>query len=195
MVYICFTIKLISNSMKTMKKLFLFTAALCLILSFTDCNRQKAPKMITEPFDASCTGNYTYVGADTLPNPKCVAPYTAWRAIVDGQGTDTLLGNFTIHFDFCGDTLSNYGNLYGYMIDAEGDTLFISCSGRVLDGRLDDHPAYVTSYWRDPFELLGGTGKFKGASGSGTTDDYNSSEDPNSHHHWTGTITMAKRKK
>ncbi|MBP1668794.1 MAG: hypothetical protein H6Q21_1160, partial [Bacteroidetes bacterium] len=47
-------------------------------------------------------------------------------------------------------------------------------------------------YWRDPFEILGGTGKFKGATGKGTTDDYNSSEDPYSHHHWTGTITLLK---
>jgi len=178
--------------MKTIKQLFLFTAVICLTFSLSDCNRLKAPKMVTEPFEVKFIGNYTFVGPDTLPDAKCVAPYTVWRAIVDGKGTGTPLGTYTVHFDFCGDSLSNYGNVYAYMITADGDTLFVSCTGRVVDGKLDDHPAYVVSYWRDPFEILGGTGKFKGATGKGTTDDYNSSEDPYSHHHWTGTITLLK---
>jgi hypothetical protein len=182
--------------MKTLQKFFLFTAALCLLLSFSNCDKlKKAPKTTTEPFEANAVGNYTYAGPDTLPNPKCVAPFTAWRAIVDGNGTETHLGNFIMHFDFCGDTLSNYGNVYAYLVGADGDTLFISCTGRVIDGRLEDHPDYVTSYWRDPFEISGGTGKFKGATGGGKTDDYNSSKDPNSHHRWTGTITLVKEKK
>ena len=65
----------------------------------------------------------------------------------------------------------------------------------VITGRLEDHPDYVVSYWRDPFEILGGTGRFEGAFGGGMTDDYNSSEDTNSHHHWKGTITMKKGKR
>ena len=182
--------------MKTLKKMLLFTAALCLSLFFSNCNRQKGtPKTITEPFEANFTGNYTFAGPDTLPNPKCIAPFTSWRAIVDGNGTCTHLDSFIMHFDFCGDSVSHYGNVYAYMVGADGDTLFVSGAGQVLDGRLEDHPAFVTSYWKDPFEILGGTGKFKGATGSGTTDDYNSSEDPNSHHRWTGTITLMKGKK
>jgi hypothetical protein len=42
----------------------------------------------------------------------------------------------------------------------------------------------VVSYWKDPFVILGGTGKYEGATGDIITDDYNSSEDPYSHHHW-----------
>ena len=80
------------------------------------------------------------------------------------------------------------------MVAANGDILYISGEGFVIDGRLDDHPEYVISYWRDPFVILGGTGRFEGATGEGWTDDYNSSEDPNSHHNWTGTITMVKGK-
>ena len=61
-----------------------------------------------------------------------------------------------------------------------------------MGGRLDDHPEYVTSWWKDPWEITGGTGRFEGATGSGYTDDYNSAIDPYSHHRWTGTITMLK---
>jgi hypothetical protein len=181
--------------MKTLKQLTLFMAAICLALSFSDCKRQKAPEMVTETFEAKAIGNYIYVGPDTLPNPKCTGQLSLWRAIVDGKGSGTPIGDFTVHFDFCGDSLSNYGNCDAYLVAADGDSLFIDASGRVMDGRLDEHPAFVTSYWRDTINILGGTGKFRGATGEFITDDYNSSEDPNSHHHWTGTITMAKEKK
>ncbi|HUW93994.1 MAG TPA: hypothetical protein VMV74_12575 [Bacteroidales bacterium] len=190
--------------MKQLKKLLLLTMALCLLISCgrsdkTSGGKSKLKKgkveMVTLPFDVNALGNYTYVGSDTLPNPKCSEPLTAWRAIVDGNGTGTPIGDFKMHFDFCGDSLSNYGNTYAYLVASDGDTLFISCEGRVLEGRLDDHPVFVTSYWKDPFAILGGTGKYEEATGTAMTDDYNSSEDPNSHHHWTGTITMMKAKR
>ncbi|MBN1417125.1 MAG: hypothetical protein JW973_18660 [Bacteroidales bacterium] len=181
--------------MKTLQKLLSFMTALCLTLSFSGCNKLKAPRMITQPVKADLIGNYIYVGPDTLPNPKCSGPLSLWRALVDAKGTMTPLGDITVHFDFCGDSLCNYGNLFAYIIDVDGDTLFIDGSGRVLEGRLDEHPVYVTSYWRDTIKIRGGTGKFKGAAGEMLTNDYNSSQDPNSHHHWTGTITLVKGKK
>ena len=181
--------------MKKNKNLLLLMAAICMVLLVFNCNRQKAPRMVTLPFKAECTGEYKYVGPDTLPEPKCTGSLSLWRAIVDAKGTGTPMGDFTVHFDFCGDSLSNYGNTYAYILDKNSDTLFINTSGRVFDGRLDEHPAIVTSYWRDTIRFVGGTGKFKGATGSVVGDDYNSSEDPFSHHHWVGTITMAIEKK
>lgn len=77
-----------------------------------------------------------------------------------------------------------------FMVDKSNDTLFISCEGRVIGGKMDEHPSFVTEYWKDDFEILGGTGKYAGATGKGKTDDYNSSEDPNSHHYWKGSISF-----
>lgn len=68
----------------------------------------------------------------------------------------------------------------------------MSCEGRVIEGKTEEHPSSVIEYWQDDFEILGGTGKFEGATGKGKTDDYNNSEDPNSHHHWKGTISLIK---
>ena len=180
----------------------MLTAALCLIIS---CGRvdksskrvsQKKGKTetVTLPFEVTATCNYTYGGPDTLPVPKCTDPLNAWRAVVDGEGTGTPVGDFIIHFDFCGDTAGNYGNCDAYMALSDGDTLFISASGRVIDGRLDDHPSFVTSYWKDPVVIAGGTGRYEGVTGDIVSDDYNSSEDPYSHHHWKGTITMINQK-
>ena len=91
-----------------MKILLLLAAVLCMVIS---CGRSdKASKgdklkkgkveMVTLPFDVIAIGNYTYVGPDTLPNPKCVEPLNIWRAIVDGKGTGTPVGDFAMHFDF-----------------------------------------------------------------------------------------------
>jgi hypothetical protein len=181
--------------MKKSKDLLMITAVTCLALLVLSCNRQKAPRMVTQPFKAEATGEYKYVGPDTFPDAKCTGTLSVWRAIVDARGTATPLGDFTVHFDFCGDSLSNYGNTDAYILDKDGDSLFLDAMGRVYDGRLDEHPAFVTSYWRDTFRFVGGSGKFKGATGLVIGDDYNSSEDPYSHHRWEGTITMAEEKK
>jgi len=181
--------------MKKLKTLVFLTIVACLSLLLLNCNRGKSTKLVTENFKADFTGEYKYVGPDTLSNQKCTGQLSFWRAIVDGKGTSTPLGDISVHFDFCGDSLSNYGNGYGYLVSIENDTLFVDVSGRVIGGRLDDHPEYVTSYWRDSIRFIGGTGKYEGATGKGITNDYNSSQDNNSHHSWKGTITLGNENK
>ena len=97
-------------------------------------------------------------------------------------------------FDFCGDDEGHYGNCFAYLVDESNDTLFITVEGKVLDGKTEGHPDFVTSYWKDDFEILGGTGNFEGSTGKGKTDDYNSTENQNSHHYWKGTITLIKER-
>ena len=164
----------------------IFLGGICVLMAFSQC---KSPESV--PFDAEFTGTYTAVYEDSL---ECGPG--GLHVIVDCSGTGTPLGSFTTHFDFCSDPEGYYPGkqMIAYMIDSNGDSLYIKCAGQVLPGRQPDHPEYVTSYWRDPFEILGGSGKFKDATGGGRTDDYNSSEDENSHHHWEGTITLAKEK-
>jgi hypothetical protein len=104
------------------------------------------------------------------------------------------MGAIEVHFDFCANEQGYYGNQSSYMVDKSNDTLFISCEGRVIEGKMAEHPSFVTEYWKDDFEILGGTGKYAEATGGGVTDDYNSSEDPNSHHYWKGSISLIKGK-
>lgn len=146
--------------------------------------------MVTVPFKADFLGEYQSVA----PDETCELPQVV-RVIVDFEGNGTHLGKFTGNFSFCVDQESYYGPSDSYMVAANGDILYVSIAGQVIGGREDDHPEFVTSYWRDPFVILGGTGRFEGATGGGMSDDYNSSEDPYSHHHWKGTITMKKGKR
>jgi hypothetical protein len=192
--------------MKTNRSLLFVITGFCLLIACSKSdhfwgdipfgNTMKDRKtdlvMVTTPFEVDYVGNYTSVevvaGCGDYPN---------MRIVVDGTGTGTHVGKSTIHFDFCCQVetgVYGFGVPTDYIVAANGDILFISCAGQVKEGRLPDHPDFVISYWRDPFVILGGTGRFKGATGGGMTDDYNSSRDPYSHHHWKGTITMVKGK-
>ena len=163
--------------------------------------KKSEPKTVTVPFKSSFIGEYTSV---QVPPPvgECDISFVA-KVGVDYEGTATHLGKFTGSFDFCASGSPNpnhpdgaaYGPAMTVMTAANGDELWLSGEGFVNQTQPEDgQPEYVTSWWRDHFEILGGTGRFEGATGGGWTDDYNSSEDPNSHHNWTGTITMIKGK-
>ncbi len=168
----------------TMKRNLSIFAPVLTMLILISC---QGPK--TMPFEADFTGTYTAFGPDSLEcGPGSI------RVIVDALGENELLGEFTTHFDFCVDENGNYpGNrMVAFILAENGDSLFISSAGQVIEGRQDDHPEFVRSYFRDPFKILGGTGKYKNASGSGMTDDYNSTEDQNSHHSWKGSITIVE---
>jgi pimeloyl-ACP methyl ester carboxylesterase len=149
------------------------------------------PRKITMPFVASFTGNYVSVG----PCETC-GEMPSMLIVNEGAGISNILGKFTHHLEFCCNIEKGFypgGYLKCYFTASNGDRLDVVVSGRVMDGRSYGHPDYVTSYWRDPFTIVGGTGRFEGARGSGFTDDFNSSQDPNSHHRWRGTITLVKK--
>lgn len=173
-----------------------------------DLKKANAQKMVTVPFKINFVGNYM---EGTGPNSMCgdcpvdeegrpIGPECWGFVINSGSGTGTHLGKFTHHFEFCCELISGIypgpsNHMDAYFVSANKDTLFVRCAGQVINGRLSDHPEHVVSYFKDPFEILGGTGRFEDATGCGTTNDYNSSEDPYSHHNWTGTITFKKGKK
>lgn len=193
--------------MPTSYKILLLTAVCCLFIS---CSRYDSDDLnvslkkgkaesatVTVPFKADFMGTYMYAGPDALCgewNPE--AGVMNGMVINEGGGTGTHLGNFTHYFEFCCDFIEGYypgGHMSAYFTAANGDMLYVSCAGQVLNGRLDYHPADVNSYFKDPFVILGGTGRFEGATGSGFTDDYNRDSYPeNSFHHWSGTITLVK---
>jgi hypothetical protein len=188
--------------MKSLKKMLYVAFCLSLCFACSDLNddlsndlksgrlgsnKDGDVKMVTVPFKVEYLGTYQPFG------DRCDA-----NVIVDGVGDGTHVGNSTVHFDFCilgvsadGDS-TFYGGTEAYIVADNGDTLFVSIEGAVVEPPLVDHPEYVVNYWRDPFEILGGTGRFEGATGGGWSDDYNSTEDAYSHHHWEGTITMIK---
>ena len=200
------------KNMKTLTKLLLAIACICLLsacsksdilnddnLSGNDLKCAKAhPRMVTLPFNV----HYLSSLVSMDPDARCGDP-PYYRIINEGPGNGTVVGKSFIHFDFCfnvdtyvygNDTPSVNGKYFMYIVAANGDSLYINLAGHVIPGRLPDMPSYVIDYFKDPFEILGGTGRFKGATGHGMTDDYDSSLDPRTYHHWVGIITMLKGK-
>ncbi len=194
--------------MKTLKKLLFFILGIGLLFA---CSKSDSfwgdeplgktmngghdqPVMVAMPFKADLIGEYNL----QEPEVKCgyseENPYM-YHIIVTANGTATHLGKTYAYFDFCCNVATGtYATGEIYLVAANGDMLYLSGEGQVMTGRLDYHPDYVNSYWKDPMIVLGGTGRFAGATGTIMTDDYNSDLDPNSHHHWTGTITLVKGK-
>jgi len=186
-----------------MKNFFLLMLALTLIsgcgnegvIEFDDAtlnSKVSSSKTLTLGFNLVFTGTYVFQGVDV---DKC-SPFPPMVNVVNiGEGTGTHFGHFTSHFDFCVDiTDSSYPGDFeeAYFMDENGDKLFVYVEGFVLPGRVPGMPDFATSYFKDPFIITGGTGRFEGATGSGMTNDYNSANDDFSHHHWKGKITLIK---
>ncbi len=157
-------------------------------------SKKNLDKTVTLGFNLVFTGNYDL----PAPNPgKCgPSPYMI-NIINNGEGNGTHFGKLTSHFDFCVDVRDfSYPNDFeeAYFEDENGDRLYVYVKGFVLTGRIPGMPSYAIEYFKDPFEIIGGTGRFEGATGEGMTNDYNSSKDPYSHHHWKGKITLPKGK-
>ncbi len=192
--------------MKTLKRFLFLIAGIGLLIACSKSNNfwgddqlgntmkngPVKPVEVTLPFKVDLVGEYTAVFPDIDCGLSETEPFM-YRIIVDFEGTGTQLGKIAGTFSFCANVMTGvYGPTVSHFTAANGDILYVSCQGRVITGRLDDHPDYVIEYWRDPFVISGGTGRFEGATGGGMTDDYNSDLDPYSHHHWRGTITLVK---
>ena len=120
-----------------------------------------------------------------------------------GNGTETNLGDFTTKMNFCMDEFPTPGG-----VDEEGNTYDFYYPYRVVKGSFffaDDRLDFIVPvgevrinylgylmWWDDTFIFTGGTGRFKGASGRGTT-MANSTDGVRNNHNWTGEIRLVKK--
>ncbi|MDF1570914.1 MAG: hypothetical protein RQ743_12555 [Bacteroidales bacterium] len=157
---------------------------------------------VTVPFEVNLLGQITNVDLEAT---ECTDEGYYCRVIVESTGTATHMGKVSLTFNFCtygpddpdvpGED-NKYAGSSAVLVAANGDELFLYLEGgTVIVGRTDDHPDYVVDYWRDPIEILGGTGRFEGASGTLQMDDFTTNIDTYTHHQWTGEITLVKGKK
>lgn len=116
-----------------------------------------------------------------------------------GEGVATHLGRFSVHITFCmnvADVLDDgqltegeslpYVDGIGTLVAANGDELQIEISGTVVP---TEHPDFDFEF-RDPFQVIGGTGRFAGATGEGTTVSRVNQAADRTLHDWRGTLHM-----
>jgi hypothetical protein len=198
--------------LKTLVKIFFLMAA---ISSVAGCNQTEdvinelsdaelksaQPHKITVPFEANLLGEITNIDWEAQ---ECIDEGYPVRVIVETTGNATHMGKVSLTFNFCSGGAPDpniEGSKYTYasstadLIAANGDVLYLSSdAGIVMNGRTDEHPDDVVEYWRTPLHVLGGTGRFEGATGELSSDDYVTS-DEQTHHRFYGKITLVKGKR
>ncbi len=119
----------------------------------------------------------------------------------DEPGIASHLGRFTSHMEFCvlpvfdenypGDITKAtiyYGDISGSLVAANGDEIFLDIEGTGVITPTT-RPGYVFEF-KDKILIVGGTGRFQGASGYMWTDSYNDGMD-RTDHVWTGMIKIS----
>lgn len=165
-----------------MKKLtpFLLTSLL-LVLCFSSCKE----KFETVPFEATFFTDLEGIAPDSI---NCAAPHSFLNTQA-GEGSEVNMGTFTTLMTFCinPDNLE-YVNGNGSFVDANGDEIQFIISGQV---KPSTNPDYDLEF-QDPFTITGGTGRYEGATGSGTTNSFVKHATQRTDHVWSGTVTLKK---
>lgn len=177
--------------MKTMSKLLFVGMVILLSCTKETMNPASDPVTVTMPFSA------TYKGYNTLTDQNqagCIPGFNHTVEIADGNGS--FVGFSTFHSDYCSN-ISTLNPGLSFIKAQNGDTVFLAFSGMTCVGlgengsEADDHINELCC-WEIPFTILGGTGAFEGAMGSGTTDDYLCASGGTYNHSWQGTITVRR---
>lgn len=152
---------------------------------------------VATPFKANFYTDQVLLGPDP---DRCDLP--RFFNVQEGVGVATHLGRFSIRITFCidptdilddgrltGDDSAPYAG-GGTFIAANGDELHFTISGAVVPS---DRPGFAYEFM-DPFEITGGTGRFAGAAGRGSTLSFvNPLADPTrTHHEWTAALVRPR---
>ena len=137
-------------------------------------NASSAGASRTVPFKAHYEARIVAVG----PGPGCDA-----RLFLEGEGTGTHLGHFTITLGFCGRADGTLDTGTGTFVAANGDLLYITFHG-VSDG--GSPVLHFTSY----VSFAGGTGRFEGTTGTATVNGIFDGRTGAGPADWEGMITF-----
>lgn len=134
------------------------------------------------------------IGLPAVGDASCgVPPVVMSRQ--EGAGSNKFLGEFIFVSQFCsnGATGEYFGgpSAFGYFEDSKGDRLNVISEGQVIPSTKEGYDLM----FQDPIEIIGGTGRFEGATGSGMSDSYVILEEGRTDHIWTGTLYLRKNHK
>ena len=158
----------------------------CLIIGAVALGcKDDEPQFETKDFEATFFTDLASIGPDSI---TCAAPRN-FLNVQEGSGSEATVGNFTTTITFCVDPATlEYGDSEASFVAENGDELFLDVSGQVVPST---EPGYDLEF-KDPFTIIGGTGRFEGATGSGMTNSFVSNATQRTDHVWKGTITLKK---
>lgn len=140
-------------------------------ISEIESSKTALQKMVTVPFKANF---FTLRDYSFTPDCSAYGDYNVGNYQV-GSGEGTQLGEFTTTISFCGPPGEfKYIGGEGVFIADNGDELYYNIPPTGVIGQINqifDNP-YYELWFGDAFEFTGGTGRFAGATGGGTTDSW-----------------------
>jgi hypothetical protein len=147
---------------------------------------------ITQPFMTTFNGSVKPFNPGLTNGSK---GYT--QLIEEATGTGTYFGKSTFTSVFTLDQ-EKIKPSFSYFIAENGDVLYVSYQGKICNGWCgnDCHPSTEICCWGVEFTIIGGTGRFEGATGQGKTSDYVDyvyDIGCNYHHTWKGEITLLRK--
>lgn len=151
------------------------------------------PVSVTVPFKA----DFSVWSKTDYADRRCGA-HPLYFLTMEGHGNATHLGKVTVRFTFCCDVSTGaYWGTEATFVAANGDELWLTIPlGQIVPNHGDNSHYYQTRF-DDPMPIVGGTGRFQGATGLLTTnawvhdgaDEWRTDVFPE------GTLTMVQGKK
>ncbi len=153
------------------------------------CKKEECPvpesPFETKAFEANFFTDLFSLAEDSI---NCGSPRTFLNVQI-GSGSETTVGNFDVRMSFCVDvTTFEYDEALGVLTATNGDELYLDASGQVVPTTKEGYDLE----FKDPFIIIGGTGKFEGATGDGMTESYVNMTTGRTDHVWKGMITLKK---
>jgi hypothetical protein len=158
--------------MKTVKRLLFLIAGICLMIS---CSESDETLMVDDPQGSHLKSGKSGPVTVTVPfKADFIGEYKS--VLPDPTCTPPQGVRIIVDFEGTGTHLGKFTGNFNFCADAESyygptESYMVAANGDIL---------YVS---------------IEGQVIGGREDDHNSSLDPNSHHHWVGTITLVKGKR
>jgi len=152
-----------------------------------------------EPVPAAVRGNYSFPGetqafeaafytdlASMTEDASCSSEGLLKNVQV-GNGRSNLTADMNVEISFCVDLESlEYIGATGVFKSESGDEIHIIGAGQI---KPTEAPGYDLEF-QDIFEIVGGTGRFNGATGTLYTDSYVNMTTNRTDHNWSGYINL-----
>ena len=197
-----------------MKTMFRLSVIIAGFLFLTGCNPEShyaslpeaTPETVTMQLNATFLGDAASYDNSTGTSKGEIYPEIPTvedcgngyqQMIENAQGKESNLGNISFTSVFCFGKESILPS-YSYFQTTEGDVIYVIYSGKTLARKIlnDCQESIDANVWEVQFTVLGGTGRFEGAIGQGTTNDYIESYckyGHNCHHSWKGQLTVLRK--
>ena len=136
---------------------------------------QQGDGTVVVPFKA-----WFYSNGGTVVDTQTCGEFPNVLNTQNGEGEATGLGRMLMYGQFCQNVADYLDGVdptdtapwqtvgYGTFTAADGDELWTTGGGEIVSS---DKPGYKFEF-SDPFVIVGGTGRFEGASGSGVSEGY-----------------------